>query len=122
VIPSGDASYDEARTVYNAMHHRRPALIIRAAGVADVIAVVKLARERDLLLAVRGGGHSVPGFGTCDGGVVLDLKRLKGIEVDADRRTVQAEGGCTWGHLDRATHEFGLATTGGVVSTTGHRR
>ena len=119
LIQPGEARYDEARKVYNAMHDRRPALIVQAVGVADVIATVKFARERDLLLAVRGGGHSVPGFGTCDGGVVLDLGRMKGIRVDPQRRSVRAEGGCTWGDLDHATHAFGLATTGGIVSTTG---
>jgi FAD/FMN-containing dehydrogenase len=119
LIRPGEASYDQARLVYNAMHDRRPALIVHAAEVADVIAVVNLARERDLVLAVRGGGHSVPGFGTCDGGVVLDLRRMKRIRVDAERRTVRSEGGCTWGDLDHATHAFGLATTGGIVSTTG---
>jgi FAD/FMN-containing dehydrogenase len=119
LILPGDAKYDEARKVYNGMHDRHPALIIHAAGVADVIAAVKFAREHDCLLAVRGGGHSAPGFGTCDGGVVLDLRRMKGIRVDTERRTVRAEGGCTWGDLDHASHAFGLATAGGVVSTTG---
>ena len=119
LILPGDASYDEARQVYNGMHHRRPALIVHAAGVADVIAAVKFARERDFLLAVRGGGHSAPGFGTCDGGVVLDLRRMKGIRVDPEHRTVRAEGGCTWGDLDHASYAFGLATPGGIVSTTG---
>src|SRR5918994_692624 len=88
LIRPGEVSYDQARSVYNAMHDRRPALIVHAAEVADVIAVVNLARERDLVLAVRGGGHRGPGFGTCDGGVVLDLRRMKGIRVDAERRTV----------------------------------
>ncbi len=114
-----DDDYDEAREVYNAMHDRRPALIVRAAGVADVMAAVNFSRKHDLLLAVRGGGHSVPGFGTCDGGLVLDLGRMKGIRVDPEKRTVRAEGGCTWGDFDHATHAFGLATTGGIVSTTG---
>ncbi len=119
LIQPDDAGYNEARKVHNGMHDRRPAAIVRAAGVADVIAAVKLARERDVLLAVRGGGHSVAGFGTCDGGVVLDLCEMKGIRVDPERRTVRAEGGCTWGDLNHATHAFGMATTGGVVSTTG---
>ena len=119
IIQPHDASYNEARKVYNAMHDRRPALIIEAAGVADVIAAVTFARKHDSLLAVRGGGHSASGFGTCDDGAVLDLGRLKGVRVDPERRTVRAEGGCTWGDLDHATHAFGLATPGGIVSTTG---
>ncbi len=119
LIRPGDENYDEARKVYNAMHDRRPALIVRAAGVADLIAAVRFAGERGLLLAVRGGGHSVPGFGTCDGGLVLDLSRMRGIRVDPERRVVRAEGGCTWGDLNHATNAFGLATTGGIVSTTG---
>jgi FAD/FMN-containing dehydrogenase len=119
LIRHGDDNYDEARAVYNAMHDRYPALIVRATGVADVMAVVDFARNHDLLLAVRGGGHSVPGFGTCDDGLVLDLGPMKGIRVDSEKRTVRAEGGCTWGDFDHATHAFGLATTGGIVSTTG---
>jgi FAD/FMN-containing dehydrogenase len=119
LVQPADGSYDEAREIYNAMHDRRPALIVQASGVADVLATVQFARDHDLLLAVRGGGHSVPGFGACDGGVVLDLKQMKGIRVDPERGTVQAEGGCTWGDLNHATYAFGLATTGGIVSTTG---
>ena len=119
LIQPDDAGYDEVRKVNNGMHDRRPALVVQAASVADVMTVVRFAAERDLLLAVRGGGHSVVGFGTCDGGVVLDLGRMRGIRVDPERRTVRAEGGCTWGDLDHATHAFGLATTGGIVSTTG---
>ncbi len=119
VIEPVDPAYDEARKVFNAMHDRRPGLIAQASGVSDVIAIVKFAGDQDLLLAVRGGGHSAPGFGTCDGGLVLDLKQMKGIRVDPERRTVRAEGGCTWGDFNHATYPFGLATTGGIVSTTG---
>jgi FAD/FMN-containing dehydrogenase len=119
IVRPEDTGYDEARRVYNAMHDRRPALIVRAAGVADVLATVRFAAGQGLALAVRGGSHSVPGFGTCDGGLVLDLGRLRGIRVDPERCTVRAEGGCTWGDLNHATYAFGLATTGGVVSTTG---
>jgi FAD/FMN-containing dehydrogenase len=119
VVRPGDADYDEARAVYNAIHDRRPALIVRAAGVEDVRAAVRIAAEHDLPLAIRGGGHSVAGFSTCDDGLVLDLGAMRGISVDAERRRVRAQGGCTWGELNEATHAFGLATTGGVVSTTG---
>lgn len=114
-----DDSYDEARRVYNAMHDRRPALIVKATGVADVIAAVNFARDHRLALAVRGGGHSVPGFGTCDDGLVLDLGQMKGIRVDPANRKARAECGCTLGDLNHATHAFGLATPAGIVSTTG---
>jgi len=119
LIQPNDGLYEESRKVYNAMHDRRPALIVHAAGVADVIAAVKFAKEKDLVLAVRGGGHSIAGFGTCDGGLVLDLRRMRGIRVDPEQRTGRAEGGCTWGDLNHAAHVFGLATTGGIISTTG---
>jgi FAD/FMN-containing dehydrogenase len=119
IVRPGDPGYDEARAVYNARHDRRPALIVRAAGVADAIAAVNHARERGLPLAVRGGGHSIAGFSTCDGGLVLDLGPMRGIRVDPATRTVRAEGGCTWADLNHATHAFGLATTGGIVSSTG---
>jgi FAD/FMN-containing dehydrogenase len=119
LIAPGDEGYEDARSVYNAMIDRRPAAIARCADVADVIATVRCAREEGLDLSIRGGGHSVPGFGTNDGGVVCDLSAIRGIRVDPQRRTVRAEGGCTWGDLDHATHAFGLATTGGIISTTG---
>lgn len=114
-----DTTYDEVRKVFNATHDRRPAFIVMASGVADVMAAVKFAGENDLLLAVRGGGHSAPGFGTCDDGMVLNLRPMKGIRVNSERKTVRAEGGCTWGDFNHATYAFGLATTGGIVSTTG---
>lgn len=119
IIQPGDPDYDVARKVYNAMHDKRPAIIVRAADVGDIIATVDFARDQNLLLAVRGGSHSVPGYGTCDGGVVLDLGRMRGIRVDPEARTARAEGGCTWADFNHATHVFGLATTGGVVSSTG---
>ena len=118
ILPS-DEGYDAARTVYNAMHDRRPALIVQAVDVADVIATVNFAREQDLELAVRGGGHSVPGFGTCDDGIVLDLSRMNGIRVDQEGGTVRAEGGCTLGDLNHATNVLGVAVPAGIVSTTG---
>ena len=119
IITQDDEQYDEARKVYNAMIDRRPALVVRAADAGDVMAAVDYARENQLDLAVRGGSHSVPGFGTCDDGVVLDLGRMRGVRVDAVKRTARAEGGATWGDFNHATHAFGLATTGGIISTTG---
>ncbi len=119
LVRPGEPDYDEARKVYNAMHDRRPALVVRAVDTGDVIATVDFAREQHLPLAVRGGSHSVPGYGTCDDGVVLDLGRMRGIRVDPQARTAWVEGGCTWADVNHATHAFGLATTGGVVSSTG---
>ncbi len=119
VIAPGDGGYEDARTVYNAMIDRRPDVVVRAANAGDVIAAVNLARENGLDLAVRGGGHSVPGFGTCDGGVVIDLSGMRGVRVDPATRTARAEGGATWGDFNAATYAFGLATTGGIISTTG---
>ncbi|MFE1311963.1 FAD-binding oxidoreductase [Streptomyces sp. NPDC058755] len=119
IVEPGDPGYDEARRVYNAMHDKRPAIVVRAVDAGDVIATVDFARDQGLPLAVRGGGHSVPGYGTCDDGVVLDLGRLRGVRVDPRSRTARVGGGCTWADVDHATHAFGLATTGGVVSTTG---
>jgi FAD/FMN-containing dehydrogenase len=119
LIEPDDEGYDVARKVYNAFHDNRPAMIVEATGVADVIAAVTFARRHELSLSVRGGGHSVPGFGTCDGGLVLSLERMRGIRVDPERRSVRAEGGCTWADLNHATAAFGMATTGGIVSTTG---
>jgi len=118
LTPEGDG-YDQARAVHNAMIDRRPALVARCTDVADVICVVNFARDNELALAVRGGGHGVAGYGTVDDGVVLDLSPMKGIFVDPDGRLVTVEGGCTWGAVDHATHAFGLATPSGVVSTTG---
>lgn len=119
VIAPDDEGYDEARAVYNAMIDRRPAVIVRAANAGDVMAAVNLARENQLDLAVRGGGHSVPGFGTCDDGVVIDLSGMRGVRVDPVASTARAEGGATWGDFNAATYPFGLATTGGIISTTG---
>ena len=119
VIIRGDADYDAARKVYNGMIDRHPSVIVRAVDAADVIAAVAFSRENGLDLSVRGGSHSVPGFGTNDGGVVIDLGRMKGIRVDAAARTVRADGGCTWGDVFHATYPFGMTTTGGIISTTG---
>ena len=114
-----DANYEEARAVYNAMIDRRPALIARAADPRDVAAVVSFAGAHDLLLAVRGGAHNGAGLGTVDDGIVLDLGGLKSIEVFPGSRTVRVGGGCTWGEVDAATGEHGLATPSGIISTTG---
>ncbi|WP_030714421.1 FAD-binding oxidoreductase [Streptomyces sp. NRRL S-237] len=119
VVTPDDESYDEARKVHNAMIDRRPAAVVHCANAGDVMATVDFARENGLDLAVRGGGHSVPGFGTCDGGVVADLSGMRGVRVDAAGRTARAEGGATWGDFNAATYAFGLATTGGIISTTG---
>ena len=119
LIQPGEQAYDQARKVWNGMIDRRPALVARCRGVADVIACVRFAAGHGLLLAVRGGGHNVAGFGTCDGGMVIDLSAMRGIRVDPGRRSVRAEGGATWADLDRETQAFGLAAPGGIVSTTG---
>jgi FAD/FMN-containing dehydrogenase len=119
VVGPDDDGYEEARVVYNAMIDRRPAAVVRAANAGDVMAAVDFARENGLDLAVRGGGHSVPGFGTCDGGVVIDLSGMRGVRVDPATSTARAEGGATWGDFNAATYPFGLATTGGIISTTG---
>jgi len=119
VILPDNPKYEASRRVYNADIDRRPLMIVRCVDVADVIRSINYARERKLVLAVRGGGHSAPGFGTCVGGIVLDLCGLNGIRVDPARRTARVEGGCTWGDVDHATHVFGLACPGGIISTTG---
>lgn len=119
LIRPGDASYDDARKIWNAMIDKHPALIARCTGVADVIEAVNFARRNDLLVAVRGGGHNVAGNAVCDGGIVIDLSPMKGMRVDPEARTGRAQASLTWGEFDRETHAFGLATTGGLVSTTG---
>src|SRR5579884_2221085 len=119
LIRPGAPGYDAARAVWNGMIDKRPALIVRCAGVGDVIDAVNFAREHQLLLAVRGGSHSAAGLAMCDGGIVLDLSPMKGVRVDPRARTVQAQGGLVWADLDRETQTFGLATTGGTVSDTG---
>ncbi len=119
VIRRGDARYEQARRVYNAMIDKHPGLIVRPADIADVMKIVDFARENGLLLAVRGGGHNGAGLGTCDDGLVLDLSLMKGIRVDPDSRTVRAQGGCTQGDVDHAASAFGLAVPAGIISTTG---
>jgi FAD/FMN-containing dehydrogenase len=119
VITAGEAGYDEARKVYNAMIDRRPLAVVRCANAGDVMATVDFARENGVGIAVRGGSHSVPGFGVCDDGVVADLSAMRGVRVDHTARTARAEGGATWGDFNAATYPFGLASTGGIISTTG---
>jgi FAD/FMN-containing dehydrogenase len=119
VLTADDPDYDDARRVWNGMIDRRPLLIVCAADVEDVSATVRLAVEHRLPLAVRGGGHGVAGSSVCDDGVVLDLAGLRATRVDAERAIVRAGGGLTWAQLDRATQRYGLATNGGMVSSTG---
>jgi FAD/FMN-containing dehydrogenase len=119
VLEDGDPGYDEARKLFNAMIDRKPRLILRAAGSADVVAAVQLARDTQLPFAIKGGGHGVNGHAVCDDGIMLDLSPMKEIVVDASARTVVAQAGTTWGEFDAATQKHGLATTGGRVTTTG---
>jgi FAD/FMN-containing dehydrogenase len=118
-ITAGDDAYDSARKVYNGMIDRRPEVIVRCTDATDVMASVEFARERGMDLSIRGGSHSVPGFGTNDGGIVIDLALMNGIRVDPQSQTARAEGGCTWGGFNHATYGFGLATTGGIIASTG---
>jgi FAD/FMN-containing dehydrogenase len=115
----GDVGYDQARRVWNGMIDRKPALIARCAGVADVMAGVNFARTQRLALSIRGGGHNVTGNAVCDDGLMLDLSPMKGIRVDPAHRTARAQAGLTWGEFDHETQAFGLAVTGGQISTTG---
>ncbi|WP_266074869.1 FAD-binding oxidoreductase [Haladaptatus caseinilyticus] len=119
VIGPNDAGYDDERTIYNAMIDKRPRLIVHCANVGDVISTVHFARENDFDTAIRSGGHSGPGLGLVDDGLVIDLSDMTGIHVDPEAKTVRVEPGCTWGDVDYATHAFGLATVSGVISTTG---
>jgi hypothetical protein len=119
LVGPDDDGYDDARKVYNAMIDRRPALIAYVDDADDVATAVAFARESGLPLAVRGGGHNGAGLGTVDDGIVIDLSQLKSIDVDPDARTVRVGGGCTWGEVDRATGQFGMATPSGIISTTG---
>ena len=119
LLRPGDDEYDAARRVWNGMIDRKPALIVRCAGVADVINAVNFARTHHLLVSVRGGGHSFAGFSTCDDGLVIDLSAMNRVEVNPEARVARVEGGATWGAFDATTHAHGLGTTGGVMSTTG---
>ena len=119
LLTPDDAGYDEACEVYNAMIHKRPAMIAQCADVADVIQCVNYARDNGFTLAVRGGGHNGAGLGTVDDGLVIDLSPMKSVRVDPVARTARVDGGATWGDVDHATHAFGLATPSGIISTTG---
>lgn len=119
VIAISDPGYDAARKVYNAMIDKRPRLIVRCADVADVITAVRFAREHDVLVAIRSGGHNGAGLGVCDDGLVIDLSPMRFTRVDPKGRTVVVGAGCTWGDVDHATHAFGLAVPTGIISTTG---
>jgi FAD/FMN-containing dehydrogenase len=119
VLRPGDPGYDDARFIWNGLIDRSPALIVQCTGAADVVDAVNFAREQNLLLSVKGGGHNVAGNAVNDGGLVIDLSQMRGVHVDPKMRTVRAQGGATWGDCDRETQLFGLAVPGGVVSTTG---
>jgi FAD/FMN-containing dehydrogenase len=119
VITPGDAEYDSARRIWNAMVDKRPALIVPCIATGDVAAAIRFVREQGLPLSVKGGGHGVAGKAICEGGVVIDLSPMQRIHVDPERRTVRAEGGVKWGELDAETQAHGLATTGGVIPSTG---
>ncbi len=119
LLRPGDEDYDSAREIFNGMYDHRPALIARCGGVADVIAAVGFARDSGLEVAVKAGGHGVPGYASCDDGIVIDVSPMKGVFVDPEARTARAAGGATWGEFDRETQAFGLATTGGRITTTG---
>jgi FAD/FMN-containing dehydrogenase len=119
LIQPSDEAYESARRVYNAMIDKRPNLIVMCTDVADVIAAVDFARDNGMLVAIRGGGHNGGGLGVCDGGLVIDLSRMKGVRVDPMAHTVRVGGGCTWGDVDHATHAFGMAVPTGIISTTG---
>jgi FAD/FMN-containing dehydrogenase len=119
IIDPGDAGYDDARMVRNGLIDRHPGLIAQCAGVADIVEAVNFARENNLLVSVRGGGHNVAGSAVNDGGIVIDLSMMRSVHVDPVARTARVEGGATWGDVDRETQLFGLATPGGVISSTG---
>ena len=119
VITAADEGYDEARRVHNGMFDRHPLAVVKTEQVGDVIGVVSFARENGLDLSVRCGGHSGPGFGTNDGGVVIDMSEMRTVRVDPRAKTARADAGATLGDFNYATHAFGLATTGGIISTTG---
>src|SRR6186997_2231275 len=114
-----DERYEEVRSIWNGAIRRRPALIASCTGAADVLAALRFARDRELEISVRGGGHAVAGHALCDGGVVIDLSPMTSVRVDPESRKARAGGGALWSHVDRETQAFGLAVTGGIVTHTG---
>lgn len=119
IITASDPDYDDARQVYNAMHDRKPRAVIQCTNAADVMAIIAAGRDSGLDLAIRGGGHSVPGFGTVDGGLVIDLSKMNSVRIDPVKQVARVGGGATLGDVDHATYPFGLAVPGGIISTTG---
>src|SRR5215216_7743987 len=119
LILPGDVRYEAARKVYNGMIDKRPAILVRCKDATHVVSAVNFARNHQMTVAIRGGGHNGPGFGVCDDGLVIDLSQMRGIHVDPSDSTVRVEGGCVWGDVDNATHEFGLAVPSGILSSTG---
>jgi FAD/FMN-containing dehydrogenase len=119
VLVSGQPGYDDARAVWNAMIDRKPAIIIRCKNADDVVQAVTYARDHNLPMSIRGGGHNVAGHAVCDDGVMIDLSLMRAVQVDAENRRARVEGGATWGDVDAKTQKFGLATPGGLISDTG---
>jgi hypothetical protein len=119
VIRPEHPAYDTVRKIHNGMIDRKPALIVRCTGTADVLECVRLARRNGVEVSIGSGGHSIPGFSVCNGGLMIDLSAKSGVRVDAGRLTARAQAGATWGDFDHETHAYGLATTGGVMRTTG---
>jgi FAD/FMN-containing dehydrogenase len=119
LIRAGDTDYDTARALWNGAIDRRPRLIARCVGAADVVAAVRFARDHDLEIAIRGGGHNVAGTASCDDGIMIDLSAMRAVRVDPTGHTAWVQGGALWGDVDRETQAHGLATTGGIVSHTG---
>src|SRR5690349_19836804 len=119
ILIDGDVNYDSERKIWNGMIDRKPALIAQCIDKDDIIHTVKFARKHELLVSVRGGGHNVSGNAVCDGGVMIDLSLMKKVEVDPSKKIAHVEMGATWGDFDKATQPYGLATTGGLITTTG---
>ena len=119
ILSGNDSQYDSARRVWNGMIDRKPSVIVRPTSIADVIQSVRFARERGIAVSVRGGGHSVAGKAVADGAMMIDLSLMREVQINPGRQTALAQGGATWGEFDRESEKYGLATTGGVISSTG---